>query len=163
VSGTGAADRSELERIDAGLLAVAHFFASREVRELVQGAGLPAETRALFPALRAVRDLAPPVSTKDVQQEIGLSHPATCRVIDRCVAQGFVARAVSTIDRRHTVLALTPAGQEAAGQVEAARRAVVARLVEEWSDADRVALMRCLQRLEPELARVRGGESRSAP
>lgn len=149
------AEPGQVERIDAALLGIAHFFTSREVHALVQSAGVPPAYRALFPALRAVRDLAAPVSTKDVQGALGLSHPATCRVIDRCVAQGLVDRQVSAVDRRHTVLQLTPAGRAAAQAVEGARQDVVAMLVDGWSAPDRAALLEWLERLEPELGRIR--------
>jgi DNA-binding MarR family transcriptional regulator len=149
------ADPAEIVRLDAALLAVTHFFGSREVRGVIERSGVPPSYRNHFIALRAIRDLPQPVSTKDVQGEIGLSHPATCRVIDRCVAEGLVDRQLSKLDRRQTVLMLTSVGQAAARAVEAARQDVVATLVEDWDDAERRELLDWLERLNPALARFR--------
>jgi len=145
---------TRVERLDAALLAIAHFFESREVHALVQASGAP-ENRSLFRALRAVRDLPAPVSISDVQAVVALSHPATCRLIDRCVAEGLVDRRQSASDRRHARLTLTEAGRNSAHAMEVARRTVVASLFEDWAAKDVDALLDQLERLGPDLARVR--------
>jgi DNA-binding MarR family transcriptional regulator len=145
---------AQIERLDAALLAIAHFFESREVHALVQASGAP-ENRSLFRALRAVRDLPAPVSISDVQREVALSHPATCRLIDRCVAEGLIDRRQSASDRRHARLTLTEAGLDSARAMEQARQTVVAALFENWPSQDKSDLLTLLQRLGLDLARVR--------
>ena len=152
---SGAASLGEIVRMDAALLAITHFFGSREVRGTVERSGVPPSHRNHFIALRAIRDLPQPVSIKDVQGEIGLSHPATCRAIDRCVAEGLVDRRPSEQDRRHMMLVLTGAGEAAARSVEAARQDIVATLIEGWDDDERQALLGWLERLTPELVLFR--------
>ncbi|HUD90645.1 MarR family winged helix-turn-helix transcriptional regulator [Sphingobium sp.] len=150
-----AASPAEIVRMDAALLAITHFFGSREVRGAVEQSGVPPSHRNHFIALRAIRDLPQPVSIKDVQGEIGLSHPATCRAIDRCVVEGLVDRRPSEQDRRHMILVLTEMGEAAAQSVEAARQDIVATLIEGWNDGERRALLDWLERLTPELALFR--------
>jgi len=151
----GADERAALVRLDAALLAINHFYGSREVRSHIERSGVEPRHRNLFAALRAIRDLPQPVSIKAVQGEIGLSHPATCRVIDRCVAAGLVDRRPADHDRRHMALDLTEAGEAVIRSVETARQDVIASLVAGWNAGERSRLLALLEQLEPELAALR--------
>jgi len=145
-----------MERLDAALLAIAHFYSSaRAFTAHMNARALSEVKRALFRALRIIRDTPAPVSISDVQQALGLSHPATSRLIERCVVEGFVDRSESKVDRRHMVLTLTREGLKAAREVEQARREVVAALVAEWPEGDVDALVRDLEKLGAEFERLR--------
>ena len=144
-------------RLDTALLGVAYFYshANQVFGEYMISRGIPENYRTLFRALRAVRDTPPPVSIRKVQLELGLSHSATSRLIDRCVADGLVDRADSVFDRRHATLGLTPAGRHAVSEVETARQEVVAALVAGWPLDELDALTTELERLGVDFARLR--------
>jgi DNA-binding MarR family transcriptional regulator len=67
---------------------------------------------------------SPGLNVGDVARVIGLSHAGTVRVIDRLVAEGFVARGRGH-DGREVVLQLEPKGRRAARAMLSARAAVL--------------------------------------
>jgi DNA-binding MarR family transcriptional regulator len=144
-----------VESLDAALLAVSHFYSGPTFGRYMARYGLTEAQTSLFRAIRFVRDAPPPVSIKEVQAVVSLSHPATSRLINRCVAAGFIDRVESKVDRRHATLTITPTGRQAARKVEEARREVVGALVAEWPQAALDDLLSSLQRLGPEFRRLR--------
>jgi len=155
--GVGArrADAALVERLDAALLTVAHFFSGQTVGDYLAKDGVTDAQRSLFRALRVVRDTPPPVSISTVQHALALSHPAASRLIERCVQEGFVDRVASLADRRHAIVTLTPAGLRAAREVERGRREVIAAVVAAWPPENLSALTAELERLGVDLRRVR--------
>ena len=68
-------------------------------------------------------------------------------VIDRLVDKRFVAREVSTKDRRARVLTLTDSGAAALAQVQAAIQSVQDTICQGLSDADQATLVELLTRI----------------
>ena len=68
-------------------------------------------------------------------------------VIDRLVDKRFVAREVSTKDRRARVLTLTDSGAAALAQVQAASQSVQDTICQGLSDADQAMLVELLTRI----------------
>jgi DNA-binding MarR family transcriptional regulator len=150
-----------LRRLDVSLLAIAHFYSEKTVSSYMDEELALEPYRSLFRALRVVRDTSPPVSIRDVQRALGISHPATSRLIDRCAAEGFLDRKEAVFDRRHATLTLTTAGARATEDVEAARRAVISKLVADWAEADIERLDNMLERLGGEIDQLKRDQSRS--
>ncbi len=92
-------------------------------------------------------DRTPGASVSALAQFLGLSLPATSRLAEGLVRQGFVKRTPSPGDRRRSALTLHPRGRIA---LAAARQATLARLaaaVAALRPAERDAIGIALQRL----------------
>ncbi len=94
-----------------------------------------------------------------LRRVLGLSHPATVRLVDRLVAQGLVERAAGE-DRRSVALRLTDAGARRAVGVLRARAEATAAVLEALApeEADRLAPL--LERLLAGLVDDRAGARR---
>lgn len=90
----------------------------------------------------------------DLSERLGIDASTASRQITQLETAKLVRRQVDPTDKRASFLALTKRGQRALARLRAARRQLVTRLVEEWSDADRAALARLLGRLADEFTRV---------
>jgi DNA-binding MarR family transcriptional regulator len=76
---------------------------------------------------------------------VGLSHPATVRVVDRLVDDGLVVRRPAPRGPA-VALAATPAGRRRAREILDARRRVLAGALPELSEAESAALVGLLER-----------------
>lgn len=93
----------------------------------------------------------------DLAGVVGLSQPATVRMVDRLVEQGFLEREVGR-DRRTVALVPTRAGSRAADAVLVARAEALAPLLRDLSGRERAILARLLERVAAGLASdLRGG------
>jgi DNA-binding MarR family transcriptional regulator len=81
-----------------------------------------------------------------LRRALGLSHPATVRLVDRLAGRGLVRRTAGE-DRRSVALALTPAGDAEATALLDARRTAIADVLDPLDDAARDALVPLLERL----------------
>src|SRR4051812_19341589 len=91
---------------------------------LVEGPGVAEAEAGALVHLQAW----PGSSVGELAGVVGRSQPATVRLVDRLVEQGFVRREPGA-DRRTLALVLTHAGSRAADAVLAARAATLAPLV----------------------------------
>jgi MarR family transcriptional regulator, organic hydroperoxide resistance regulator len=117
----------------AELQAATHRVLDRLAGDL-RGLGL---TAAEVNALARLRP-GEPVPVADLLAATGQRPSTLTGVIDRLEGRGLLARAVNTRDRRSFVLELTPAGEAAAREVQAAFAALEAR-VRERVGADALA------------------------
>lgn len=98
-------------------------------------------------------------SVGDLAAVVGLSQPATVRLVDRLVRQGLVRREAGR-DRRTVSLVLTAAGSESADAVLAAREEALAPLLADLSLEERAGLEHLLGRVTAGLAQDRAGAVR---
>lgn len=82
-----------------------------------------------------------------LQRFLGISRPATVRLVNVLEDQGLARRIVSDDDRRATSVRLTTAGRREARRVLDARAAVVDRLVADADEEERAVLERVLERM----------------
>ncbi len=94
-----------------------------------------------------------------LRRVLGLSHPATVRLVDRLVARGWVDRTPG-VDRRSVALRLTDAGARRAVALLRARGEAMGEVLEALApeDADRLAPL--LERLLAGLVDDRAGARR---
>ncbi|MFC5749227.1 MarR family winged helix-turn-helix transcriptional regulator [Actinomadura rugatobispora] len=98
-------------------------------------------------------------SVGDLAGVVGLSQPATVRLVDRLVERGLLRRDAGP-DRRTVALVLTEAGSRAAEAVLAARAEALAPLLAGLSPGERGTLERLLGQVTAGLAADRPGAVR---
>lgn len=98
-------------------------------------------------------------SVGDLAGVVGLSQPATVRLVDRLVAQDLLRREAGR-DRRTVALVLTEAGSRVADAVLVARAEVLTPLLAELSPRERTTLERLLGKVAAGLAEDRPGAVR---
>lgn len=98
-------------------------------------------------------------SLGDLASVVGLSQPATVRLVDRLVERGLLRREAGR-DRRTIALVVTVAGSRAADTVLAARAEALAPLLADLSPSERATLERLLGRVTAGLADDRPGAVR---
>jgi MarR family transcriptional regulator, negative regulator of the multidrug operon emrRAB len=98
-------------------------------------------------------------SVGDLAGVVGLSQPATVRLVDRLVDQDLLRREPGR-DRRTVALVVTEAGSRAADAVLAARAEVLAPLLAELAESERATLERLLGQVAAGLAADRPGAVR---
>ena len=84
-------------------------------------------------------------------ERLGLEAPSVLRIVDHLAAKSLVTRGLDAADKRAKTLTLTPAGADMAAQVEQIMIEVRARLFEGVEEADLVAALRVIDRLESNL------------
>lgn len=102
----------------------------------------------------------PGESVQGLASVVGLSQPATVRLVDRLVAQGLAQREQGR-DRRTVALTLTASGSASADAVLAARAEALTPLLAGLSPAERRDLERLLDRVTAGLAQDRSGAVRT--
>jgi DNA-binding MarR family transcriptional regulator len=137
----------------ANLLGVAALAAGDRLRsaveaELAQGGSAPAALVHL--------QAYPGEPVEGLRRVLGISQPATVRVVDRLAAHGLLERRPGR-DRRTLALHLTAVGEEAASAVLAERGASLGSLLAVLDPAERAALEPLLERLVAALADDRPG------
>lgn len=90
-------------------------------------------------------------SLEGVRGALGISQPATVRLVDRLVAEGLLERRPG-VDRRTRALHLTTAGEAAAAGALERRAATLRALVDRLEPGEREALELLLERLVAMLA-----------
>jgi DNA-binding MarR family transcriptional regulator len=101
----------------------------------------------------------PGESVEGLRRVLGISQPATVRVIDRLAADGLVERRQGR-DRRTLALHLTAAGEEEAGGVLERRAGSLEDIVAALDERERAALEPLLERVVAALADDRPGALR---
>jgi len=99
-------------------------------------------------------------SLGDLAAVVGLSQPATVRMVDRFVERGLLRREAGR-DRRTVALVLTAAGSRAADGVLAARAEALAPLLRQLSGSERETLEILLGRVAAGLVQDRQGAVRA--
>jgi len=93
----------------------------------------------------------PGESVEALRRVLGISQPATVRIVDRLAADGLLQRRPGP-DRRTLALHLTPAGEQAARAVLAQRTRSLRALLDALTPSERAALTPLLERIVASLA-----------
>jgi len=99
-------------------------------------------------------------SLSDLAAVVGLTLPATSRLVDGLVERRLVSRAAATDDRRKVTLHATPAGRAVLRSVRESAHGRLAALLEGFPASDLDALSRVLAALQQ---RLPGGSLQEAP
>ena len=112
-----------------------------------------------FAALHAVA-MTPGLDQRTLAGQIGLDTSTVAGVVDRLEARAWLTRAVSSVDRRARVLALTPAGATTLGAVQPAMLKAQERIMAPLPEGERREFIRMLKVLvdsNNELSRAPAG------
>ena len=90
---------------------------------------------AMAPAALVTLHHSPDLWIGELARVLGLTHPGTVRLVDRLEADGLVVRRAAS-DGRAVALRLSPAGQQAARRVLAARAEVLERALSGFTAAE---------------------------
>jgi len=137
----------------ANLLGVAALAATDRLRaaveaDLAHGGSAPAALVHL--------QAYPGEPVEGLRRVLGISQPATVRIVDRLAAEGLLERRPGT-DRRTLALHLTSAGDRAASAALARRAESLRGMLEALDPAEAEALVPLLERLVASLAHDRPG------
>jgi DNA-binding MarR family transcriptional regulator len=80
-------------------------------------------------------------------EHLGLTPPATSRLVDGLVAQQLARRELSPSDRRAVMLSLTPAGAALREETRRRTQAELERTIATLPETDRAAIMHALREL----------------
>jgi len=119
-------------------------------------------TRAGYAVLRCL-DEAGELSLGDVARECSMDPAAAGRQVNALEDDGFVVRRVSADDARVTVVRLTRAGEAVYRRIVAVRTAYMTEVLAGWSQRDRAALVRLVDRLVDDLKAARFRPKRQLP
>jgi DNA-binding MarR family transcriptional regulator len=100
-----------------------------------------AQLKALFVLLHGAR------SVSEVGEALGTGKAAASLLVDRLVQVGLVDRTEDPVDRRRTLVHLTPDGEQAVGQLREAGRERYRVWLDRLSDNDLAALARGIRAL----------------
>jgi DNA-binding MarR family transcriptional regulator len=118
--------------------------------DLLKGAKLSID-KALYPVLSATAAIEP-ARVADIAEVVGLNPTTTSRHLSALEREGLVSRAKSTRDARVAVIELTSQGKRAIRGLRDARRAVFARLLADFDEAELQQFGDYLQRLQDAFA-----------
>ncbi len=143
-------DDDAVSRIDDALnILVRRTQGPRVQEQLTARAGLSLE-RAAYPLLRRIGE-GDTMRTSDLAAALSVDVSTVSRQVKQLEVEGLVARQPDPSDGRASVLALTPAGDEAVERLRRARKEVLAEVVANWSEGDRTALADLICRLADDL------------
>jgi DNA-binding MarR family transcriptional regulator len=118
--------------------------------DLLKGAKLSID-KALYPVLSATAAIEP-ARVADIAEVVGLNPTTTSRHLSALEREGLVSRAKNTRDARVAVIELTSQGKRAIRGLRDARRAVFARLLADFDEAELQQFGDYLQRLQDAFA-----------
>jgi DNA-binding MarR family transcriptional regulator len=118
----------------------------REIRRLMRQRGSEELSVPHFRALGYVQR-HPGCSLSEVAEHLGLSVAATSRLVDTLVADGFLERRPSSIDRRYIQLHLSARGEQIRAEAHAHTLQGIAARLEGLSDAERQQIVFALESL----------------
>ncbi|HEX6417576.1 MAG TPA: MarR family winged helix-turn-helix transcriptional regulator [Acidimicrobiales bacterium] len=88
-----------------------------------------------------------PLTQTDLVHHLALGKSTVSRLVDQVVARGWAERTTSPDDARCRLVALTPAGRDAAAGLQRARAARFARLLDRIPPAERPVVLAALTTL----------------
>ena len=88
-------------------------------------------------------------SLSDAAERVGLSLPATSRLVDGLVERGLLSRGESSLDRRRVTLQLTPRGQELLRTARAGTQAALSDTLASLPPEKRAVIVEALEALRP--------------
>lgn len=112
--------------------------------ETARGVGL---TVSQVRVVRLLERNVDPLKMKDIADHFSISPRAVTDIVDGLIAKGVVRRLALPGDRRVIRVALTPAGVQLLGAIQAARTRSARAVFGSLSEPEREALHRALRRL----------------
>lgn len=158
------ASADDPEALAAALMEVAALI-MREVRALMRSHRGASLSVAHFRALGYVRR-HPACSLTAVADHLGLSVPATSRLVDALVADGLMVRQPSAHDRRFVTLQLSPEGERIQNEARSAAMHSLAARLEPLSPQHRAIIAQALDPLRqafPSTADADAASARTGP
>ncbi|MDH2412884.1 MarR family transcriptional regulator [Nocardioides sp. CER19] len=146
-------ERPDLDPSPQGVIARLHRVGLRLTEELVAVYAEHGLGEGEFDVLATLRRQGPPyaLTPGDLAAQTMVTTGAVTKRVDRCIAQGWVTRAVSADDARGRVIALTDAGRELIDGAFTAHMANEHRLLEVFTAAELEQLAGLLQRWAEDL------------
>ena len=146
-------ERPDVDPSPQGVIGRLHRVGMRLTDELVAVYAEHGLGEGEFDILATLRRQGPPyaLAPGDLADQTMVTTGAVTKRVDRCLAQGWVTRQVSTDDGRGRVIALTQAGRELIDAAFTAHMANEHRLLEAFTADERELLAGLLQRWAEEL------------
>ncbi len=104
--------------------------------------------------LDVVEDRGEPCAVTDVATALGVDQPRASRLVSRAVDQGLLARRADPADARRSALTLTDSGRAVLTRTHQLRQRVFARVMADWSAADRTEFARLITRFVTSFSEV---------
>ena len=146
-------ERPDLDTSPQGVIGRLHRIGLRLTDELTAVYAEHGLGEGEFDILATLRRQGAPyaLTAGDLADQTMVTTGAVTKRVDRCIAQGWVTRQVSSEDGRGRVIALTAAGRRLIDQAFSAHLANERRLLEHFTPSDREALARLLAQWAEEL------------
>ncbi|MBI1218261.1 MAG: MarR family transcriptional regulator [Rhodobacteraceae bacterium] len=141
------------DELQAALMDIAGMLNSPRYDDLLLTEAGVALDRALFPLLVRI-DALGPLGVTELAEQVGRDHSTVSRQVAKLESLGFVRREGVAGDQRVRAAVVTDAGRQVAQVLAAARNRLFARLLADWSAADRAALTRLNGRLAGAMHRL---------
>lgn len=133
------------------LFRLVRFWSRRWARGVAQDVGPEASLPQNVLVVDAVNTLGAEATVGGLARRLGLDHSGASRMVTAAEHGGYLERRRSGVDRRRSVLALTPDGRALLDASLRWQQARFAELVEHWDEHDRTAFARYLVRLAGEV------------
>jgi DNA-binding MarR family transcriptional regulator len=141
----------DIDELGAALVDLMSFFASPQRDDaLLREAGVELD-RALFPLLVRLA-MRGQLSVAGLGAQVGRDHTTISRQLAKLKEMGLVSRPAAGADRRVRTAALTAAGQDVVQAISSARQRLLAKVLADWSEADRASLATLNRRFVDALA-----------
>ncbi|MFG2861932.1 MarR family winged helix-turn-helix transcriptional regulator [Streptomyces sioyaensis] len=139
-------------------------FARRAEQSRLGGVGQARNSmdRAAYLLLNRL-DQEGPMGVKALAAGMGIDSSTVTRQVAPLVDSGLVSRATHPEDGRAVVLQLSERGQARLDEVRTSRRALMALVTEEWSEAEREAFTTLLTRFNASLADLTASLTPASP
>lgn len=133
----------------------------RAQQQLSDRAGFALD-RALHVTLARV-GVSGPIRLGELADELGVDTSTTSRQVSALEESGLVRRSPAHDDRRVVLVTLTSEGRDVLARALAARRDLLADLLEDWTEAEMLAFAGMLQRFVDRLAAPAATPAASTP
>ena len=134
-----------VDELAAAVIDLMSLFASpRRDELLLREAGVSLD-RALFPLLVRLA-MTGPVSVAELADQVGRDHTTVSRQLAKLESRNLVSRHEGDLDRRVRTADLTPEGETIVVAIATARRRLLSRALDDWTEADRSSLANLTRR-----------------
>ena len=140
--------------VERAMVAIRRSQTRRSLGRLAPPDGAKPIDPTLFNVLDVIEDRDTPCSVSDVATALGVDQPRASRLVLRTVEEGWLERRTDPSDARRTLLALTSSGREQLDRTHRFRQAIFARVMADWSDADRSEFARLITTFVTSLTQV---------
>jgi DNA-binding MarR family transcriptional regulator len=122
-----------------------------ESEELLSKEGM---TRAQFQALRCAAEKGP-VPMREISEKMSVTRPNVTGLIDELESKGLVKRTVHSMDRRATIIELTPKGATVQKRISSMYRAFIQDSLEVLTEDEQKHLRDILLNLQEGMSQAR--------